>query len=531
MQYADTVSAASAHAFRLRGHVGAFRSFGTGLCLAVLMSMTGSLAQAPPNDPLGYIKNLNEPILAVSEGNRAYQVYFDAYKRIDSSHAGAAAAMDRLRPDRPNYEDAMQWAAESVQRDAVGLLLAENELGYNAPDLELFGLPYGEDNVPTELSDYEFAVFIPQAQLRFADFAYLPRYEELLALLNADMHYQARQGNTLPAARAAIAMVRMARQLCERHFYSEKVRGFRWVSESCARIRELIWLYRDQFTITDLRMISDALEDLDLDQLKFPNGEVLNLEQIVWQLFRGEAEGDYFADEEKFSRVMAEIESQEQPLLRFEAAHKWKALAPRHATRVDVLDKLSDAFDNWRLRWRLDVYDQILNQYESEFAALNPVKYAVVTESLKHMESLFDMRIPVYAEINGTASACGVLAFMIKEGGHLTPGEVAEPGTLPTMLSQIQPAYIGDEGLLCDWYNRDKNVLHYTTVINRRPNEYVTFSYYVNTPHGQVRLPEHWPILYSIGSNLKDDLAARHTEDGSEGDIIYWPVVDLMPTN
>ncbi|NOG53969.1 MAG: hypothetical protein HND57_06515 [Planctomycetes bacterium] len=477
-----------------------------------------------------FVKRLNQPILEVSEGNRAYTIYFDAYKSIDSSHAGAAAALDSLYPERSNYDDALQWAAESSQRDAIDMLLAENDLGYNAPNYELFGLPYGEENVPMELADYEFVVYVDDAQLRFAEFAYLPRYEELIALLNAEMHYQAHDGNTEASAEAAVAMVRMARQLSERQFYSEKVQGLQWIRTSCTRIRELIWIYRDVFAIEDLRIISDALEDLDLDQLKFPQGEVVNLEQIVWQIFRGEAEGDYFADKDKFPRIMAEFESQDQPLLRFEAAHKWKALAEEHATRVEVLDKLTDAFNNWRLRWRLDPYDRTLDQYESEFASLHPIKYAVVTESLKLMETLFDQRIPVYADVNGTACACGVLAFMIKEGGQLTPGEIADVGTIPDKLAQIQPAYVGDEEMLRDWYDKDEGKLRYATVINRQETQYVTFSYYTETPDGRVKLPEHWPILYSIGQNLKDDVAATHTLDGSEGDIIYWPVVDLMPT-
>ena len=42
-------------------------------------------------------------------------------------------------------------------------------------------------------------------------------------------------------------------------------------------------------------------------------------------------------------------------------------------------------------------------------------------------------------------------------------------------------------------------------------------------------VPEGWPFVYSIGPDGLDSFGQRHTtEYDGEGDIIFWPPIELM---
>jgi len=499
------------------------------------LSLPGA-APGQTDEETDYVALLNENILSVSEEGRAYKVYFDAYLLIDSMNPGAMAASERLLPDRSGYQNAIAWAGQPKQQEAIGMILkraGDDETGPNATERKLFGLPYGEENIPQDMADYEFAVYIDDGKLRFVDFAYLSRYEELVALMNAEMHRRASDGDIGGAIEAGVAMVHMNRQLCDRLYYEEKVRGFDMLYESCVRIRELIWTYRDEVAFQDiehLEQLCRELEWLDLLNIKFPKAEKLLVRQLIDKIFRTKETGDYYPDEEKFPMMMSTFESDEMPLKRFESAAKWVHLAKRgqHATRYETEAALEDAIGNWRLRWRLWPHDSMLRDVTSEYEDLDPVKYTVVKMPLKKLAHLFELRIPLFAQINGTACAAGMLAYTVREGGSLVPGEIADAPTIPMVLRQIQPAYVSAEHMLVDFFDPNENQLHYNVVKN--PDiRIVTRGYDIRTPRGTVHIPENWPLLYSIGFDQGDDLGRKHTPDGSEGDLIFWPVVDLMP--
>lgn len=498
-------------------------TFATFCCLFVIVGVS-VFSYGQERD---FVAELNEPTLDVSEDNVSYKIYFEAYQMIDSAHDGCAAALSRLRTDNANYEQALEWAGGKGQQTAVDLILKKDDHGFNATQRELFGLPYGAENIPVGMDDYEFAVYIDKGQLRMVDFAYLPRYEELIALFNAEMHRAAKAGDTSRSAQCAIAMIRMVRQLCDREYYEEKVRAFDLLVECSIRLRELMWIYRESFTVEDLRTITQELEWLDLPRIKFPIAEGLIVEQLIEQIFGD----DNWPDKEKLPVIMSHYESQDQPLERFETAIKWQTLAEEHATRIETVNALHDAIGNWELRWKLPVHDPMLNQYNDEFDDLDPVKYAVIRMSLSKLDSLFDQRVPFYTQINGTACAAGVLAFMIKENGKLVPGKLADPATIPLTLAQIQPSFVGAERMLVDMYDPDEIKLHYTSV-KKRDFRVVTQGYDIQTPNGIVFIPEHWPLLWSIGPDKSDGDAKIYSPDGSDsnGDLIFWPVIDLMPT-
>src|SRR5690606_7380543 len=117
----------------------------------------------------------------------------------------------------------------------------------------------------------------------------------------------------------------------------------------------------------------------------------------------------------------------------------------------------------------------------------------------------------------------GVAAFQEREGWR--------ERSAPRSLSQVQPAYVPSERTLVDPFTLTSERFRYGVITNNdrtRP----TFSYTVRTPGGSVEIPEHWPLLYSIGPDGVDDNGAMHTGDFIDGvgDVILWPNVELMAT-
>lgn len=520
----DSVAAREPRHFRAPAR-GRMRTCVTALALAAA-ACGAERVSAQTSNARKFLDRLNAPILAVSEDERAYKIYFEAHDCIDISDPRVAAASTRLDPWSPTFQDAIGWAGEPSQQEAVDLMLAKNQRGLNATQRKLFGLPYGTYDVDDDLIINDFVVYVHGDMLFDREDAYLARYQELMHLLRAEAFRRAESGNGDGAVEAILGMSRMARQLCDQRFYNEKLVGMTALLESFVQVRDFMWAYRDKLSIENFRTIGIELERLGLDRIEMPPGEELIGEQLIEQIFGP----DNRVDKEKFPEVMATFDSYGAPLRRFQAVAFWQQVVERHRSKREVEVALKNAVANWKLRWRLPLHSSLAP--DSEFAKLDDLEYAAVKRPIRDLQNLFDLRIPLAAQLNGTATAAGVHAYLVREGAKLVPGQAAVEAAVPVRLAQIQPAFVNYESTLMDIYASLTDKLHFTVIRNTDPR-FDYDGYTVRTAEGTVNLFEFWPLLYSVGpdraENLGNELLHNSMPDtGDKCDIVYFPNIDML---
>ena len=472
-----------------------------------------------------YIDRLNALVYAVSEEERAYRIYFEAYEKLDIADERMAAATSALHPSDADFADAIGWAGEPSQQESVAILLTDNAKGYNATERQAFGLPYGSDAVSDDMLAYDFAAYFSDGHLYDRDLAYALPYRSLMALLRAEAFRRAEEQDTAGAVEAILGFNRMARQLCEQHFLQEKVTAMQMLAGTLTETRDFVWVYRDRLSIDDLRELALGIERLACERVTLPEGERVVGEQLLGQIF-----GDNnWPDENRLPDTMAHFESADAPLARFQAVAKWKQVVNDHVTRVEAEEAFDEIVRNWRYRWKLPIHDPAL-QDDPQYTRFDDVKYAAVKANLGRIHVLFDHRLRLLAEQHGTACAAGLVAFIKREGGQLTPGELTKSTFVPQRLAQIQPSYVPSYDSLQDPYGDEGDLLRYT-MIQKRDRRFKTQGYELMTPEGVVFLPEFWPLLYSVGPDGSDDAAAKHAAAPAEGetaDIVYFPTVELI---
>jgi len=508
-------------------HLGPARLVGLGIAaIALLTTAAPPAALAQDASQRKYIDRLNDPILAVSDDERAYQIYFQAHELLDVSDRRLAGASMRLDPYAATFKETIEWAGEPDQQEAVELILKKNKRGSNATQRKIFGLPYGTYNLADDLLVSDFAVYLRQDMLFDRDEAYLPSYQELMALLRAEACRRAENADTTGACDALLGMVRMARQLCDRRFYDEKQLGMTLLLNSFVEVRDFMWFYRDKLSIDDFKLIALELERLGLERIDLPTGEELVGEQLIEQIYLP----DNKVDPQRFPQVMATFDSLDSPLKRFQSEAYWLQVADKHRSRREAEVALKNAVANWKLRWRLPLHSSLAP--DSEFEQLDDLEYAAVKRPIRDLQRLFALRIPLVTQLNGTVTAAGIHAYIVREHGKLIPGQPMNESDVPAKLAQIQPAFVNYETTLLDVYRSLDEKLHYAVIRNTDPR-FAHDGYRVKTSDGDVRLAEFWPLLYSIGPDQSDDLGKEMTHnplpvDSDKCDIVFFPNIDFI---
>lgn len=507
--------------------LGSARRVMLGIAAATLFNGTApQTARGQDTSQRKYIDRLNAPILAVSEDERAYKVYFEAHEVLDVADERLGVASERLDPYSATFRDALDWVGEPDQQQAVEMILKKNKRGSNATQRKIFGLPYGTYSVDDDLLISDFVVYLRKDMLFDRDEAYLPRYQELMALLRAEAFRRADKGDTAGGCDALLGMVRMARQLCDRRFYDEKYAGMNLLLHSFLEVRDFMWYYRDKLTIDDFKVLALELERLGLERIEMPSGEELIGEQLIEQIYKV----DNHVDGDRFPEVMATFDSLDSPLKRFQAEAFWQQVADKHASRKEVVKALDNAVSNWKLRWRLPLHSSLAP--DSEFEQLDDLKYAAVKRPIRDLQNLFALRVPLVTQLNGTVTAAGVHAYIVREHGKLIPGQPLSEADVPAKLAQIQPAFVNYESSMLDMYRSGGEKFHYAVVRNDDPR-FEHDGYPIEAPDGSLRLAEFWPLLYSVGPDDAENAGNKLTHNElpvatDKCDILFFPNVDMM---
>jgi len=446
------------------------------------------------------IQNLNTSrSVAGTDASKSYQILFDAYLQMTRppmpigpgfNHITVHAGMDR-------WAEVAGWA-ESNQAMAEAVIAAQSRA--------MFGLPYGRHLVsPAYKEAGLFADIATEGDLRRPAYPYLQAIDTIATFCIAEAYRRMEEGDATGALELMVGYLFVLRSCCDREFMNEVLYSIALLNEALANVRDLVWIYMDIISPAELAEVAiDHIPFLrpDRNRLFMPEGDRTVAAALIRSIF-DEATGQ--PDRDAFAQTFAGIQSIEEPFTRFGAMRRWRLIADIHDSRESSLQRLNLVYDDWWRRWRVQEYDPIL-AIPTQFSRTNPIRYAAVVFALQNIQDLFDVRNELVAAVNGTAVAVGTAGYLRSLGRY--PSE-----TTPMFATFIRKRSDTDP------FDPSFSRLRFLS-----SNQPLT----IDTPYGRVDLPRSVPIVYSRGRNRTDSRLTFHSDDGSDGDIVYWPPMKAL---
>lgn len=404
------------------------------------------------------------------------------------------------------FADAAAWAQADPQK-AVLEALKKVTREQDFRKAFAFGQPYGADAVDpklvraglyTELGD--------PALLPGARFLYLPALDNLFCLANVEANRLLGERKPGEALGVMTDCLYFARQMCDRQFFTEAKWGLVAFADANERVRDILYLDSKGAKALTTKDVSDMLKRLDvsrpttgyldLERMKFPQGDLLGFQQVADRLFNA----DGSPNDAQFSSTLARLRSSNRPLRLFSEAGKWSAATVGHASKAETVTRGDRAYADWGTRWELGWFDRIQRNVQ-EYSQLDSKRFAVVKGTIPNVFELYYLRQVGRVEAVGTRNAAGVV------------GAIIQRGMIPALLIAVRPQWLSTPAELgVDPFNStvqargSRPTLRYfippeagtdTTIV--MPNE-TTF---------RVLLKNDTFILYSLGSDYSDQQASR----------------------
>jgi len=305
----------------------------------------------------------------------------------------------------------------------------------------------------------------------------------------------------------AVAHSFVLRQFCDREFLVEKLHAIELLSDAMSNMRDMFYSYQDKISadqFAHMALLEIPFLRPDRSRLQMPEADRIVAEYMIKDLFN-EKTGQ--SDPDKFTAAFAAIQSKDAPMTRWGAAKRWRNIASIHDSRDNSLARLKLIYDDWWRRWRIDAYDGIL-AIPTQFERTNKIRYAAVIFSIQDIERLFAIRNQLIAEVNGTALAAGICGYKRKFG------------TYPDQLEKTYTEF--DRGRNdSDPYDKELRPFKYRVLSKKQSVE-------PPPPQGRLWIEAGEALLYSLGQDHVDALAAKHTDDGAAGDIMLWPPIKAL---
>lgn len=368
----------------------------------------------------------------------------------------------------------------------------------------IIGLPYGEDEVDSRHRDAGlFArVSIEEGADVDISFPYLQAFRTFAAFTAAEMYRRFEAGEWTEGFDVALANARVLRQLCDRQMLGEKAEAMLMLAEAMSVMRDAMWTYVGKMPEAELQRVSTKelpflmVADAErLKRLQLPEGDALVVQSILDEVFGGMGS----PDPQRLGEVFGAMQADESPLTQFGATKRWEKIAEFHGSLEASQQKLVDVYDDWWRRWRIRPYDPI-QEVPSEFSRLNEVRYAIIAESIADLQDLFDLRLQLIAEINGTIMGAGLCGYRAKYGNWPRDREQAYVTFIPKRFD-FDPFDKQYGRFLFDYLGSSRRA--------------------VDTDYGRIYVDEC--VVYARGADLENSDFEEATLDGSTGDMILWP--------
>lgn len=443
----------------------------------------------------------DQPSQRVTEVKRSWRAVFDAYLdmtappfKIGAPPVGGSPVqhfeIDTVHPKMKEWAKISEWAKAN---GAIGVMLDK------VRDSVGFAMPYGKANVDAKYQAKGLFVDVGvDGNLRRIEYPYMAAIDTIATYSIVEMYRRLEAGEPKEAFKVAIDGARLLRHLCDRVMLVEKSHFFELLSDSLAAQRDAMWVYRD-------RIPNDVLRDIAIKEypflapgrsrLEMPEGERIVAEALLREVFdsRGQAEPD------SFGLVFGELQAKDKPLTQFGAAKRWSRIAAVHGSLDASLQRLVNIYDDWWRRWRMRAYDPMFD-LPTELSRTNPIRYGAVIYSIADIQTLFDSRKRLVAEVGGVAMAAGMCGYRNDFKSD------------PDDREKTYATYVRKSSDFDPWDKGYGRLLYRFLGTQRKA---------VDTPAGRVWV--EGGVLYARGKDHEDGDFGDHTADGSFGDMILWP--------
>jgi hypothetical protein len=433
-----------------------------------------------------------------SDDIKSYTVLFDAYMELDAPplEIGEDFNHNTIHNGMPDWSTVRGWAESNP-----GMAEAIKQ----ASEMTLLGMPYGRDKVDARFAEVNLCSTIGfDGSLRDNRFEYLEAMDVIGAFATAESYRLMEAGEIDDGLDLMVAMILVSRQCCDREFLAEQEHGFTMLTDMLANLRDLYWTFGDQIAsekIAEISMKKLPFLRPDRSRLFMSEGDRIVSEALIREVFDagGQADGELFAS------TFAGIQSRNAPLTRMGAARRWRMIAEIHDSEEASIDRLTLIYDDWWRRWRVQEYDPILD-IDTQFDRTNRIRFAAVIYSMQDIDKLFNLRNVLMTAVYATETCGGAVAYKNHYGPY------------PSDLERSYAAYTRK------WSDRDPF-----------DKEFKPFKYRVldartalDVAGQRIWLEKDEAILYSLGQDHEDDRGAEHTDDGSDGDIVFWPPIKAL---
>jgi hypothetical protein len=446
----------------------------------------------PKAKALPALTELNLFWKGVSEKNRSGPPLFNAWI-VATPMPAAVPSPENIWPGMEGFDAWKKWVqANPGLREAI----------LKAQGGSVLGIPYGEEGLDPAWKAKGVAA-LPGSAAGEAAFPYLAAIRGLAAYATVAKYVDAEAKQFDGAFDVSIAMLRVLRQVCEQRMEVEKIVGMDLMCKLLESDRVFMAANLEAMPVAALQRAAlkgyPYIKPGDNERLKrmeLPEGDRLVLTESMPKAFNGAGQ----PDEQFFASTFGAIQSANAPLTRFGASARWRELSKVHGSLEASQEKLIAIYDDWWRRWRMRFYDPILD-VPTQFSKLNQSKYAMVTLFVENLQQVFDARLRLIAEIDGTAMSAAVCGFYIDSAKQW-----------PRDLASAFPIY-GMRRMNFDPYAKDYGTLQYRNLGEKTQP--------LGTPWGQVQVGG--AVLWSVGPNHIDDDFAQHDAADGTGDIVFWP--------
>lgn len=475
--------------------------------ITALVCMTASAAFAAwikfgkPTPTVDYGAQLNEPILAIPDEERAWPLMEKLLLQFRIPEEEDAQIIRNLpAPGQDNWAVALEWVKSN--RDLLPLIeqataqphygfVYDNQLNWsflrqlaearNEPESAFYG-----DYAPDPLDPELISILLPSlSDLRdVARFLILDARDKLsraefeAALTSIELTQ--RLGVMLFDSRTVIeplvgaALVNMANDELRRVLYEEP--------------NPLDYVPDELVANSYLLSVAPSVVTADFD------AEKIMFEDFVQYLFTDDGNGNGHLIPGQYAKVTVLVDGEQAPARDEGLAEiaRLVGLAAMHADRQDTLDKYNELWDEISAYRKLPLYDPqrqegeaVLQTFKSDPVASR--RYAVIDTMLP---SLYRADTQLRQTAMALAATQTIVALELYCHAH---------DSLPDSLDELVPA-----------------------LLQQVPEDIYTGEVLIYEPADDGRF-----VLYSVGANFEDDGGSTEPGDDDEPlDIVYWPVVD-----
>ena len=459
-----------------------------------LLALSGLAAPvtADVNDLIDDLNSHNS--IKGSESTKGWRILFDEYLKLSAppQEVGPFFNLETIWPGMTGWSEVSNWAKSNP-----GMAQAIIE----ASQRTIVGLPYGMDNVPATYQQKNVFIEIwSKGKVRNNRFAYLDALQEILAYSTAETYRLFEEGKSAEAIDLAIAQLWLLRKFADRDFLEEKRTAMELLIISLQNMRDCFWSYADR--ISDDQFTHIAQKEIpylrtDRGRLAIPEADRKVAREIFNQVFEPTT-GD--ADPDRFLEVFTEIQAENEPLGRFGAGRRWVELAATHGGLPATQERLTNIFDDWWRRWRINEYSAMLGM-ETEYDKTNSTRYAAVLFIIDDIVELFDLRKLLLSETRGTVVAAALCSYR------------ADRGRFPKKMVALYPNPLSKQQSV-DVFNEELYPMQYKYISSRTA---------IDIGVDRVWLEEGNCVVFSFGPDLEQSSEGGMLLHGIDEDIFYWP--------